>query len=106
MKMKCRHDIKIGILFKLFEPMTKETIVRKSRLEPKEMNRFLQDFKKRNLIQELDKKDGTVLYRTTPKGRKIVKYFKDIMKHLEGKKVLAHIYRQRKIGHDEKKKGK
>ena len=91
MKTKCRHDIKIEILLKLFEPMTKETIAKKSRLKPKEINKFLEDFKKRNLIQELDKKDGTVLYHTTPKGRKLVKVFKDIMEHLEGKEVLPHI---------------
>ncbi len=90
--MRCRHDIKIEILLKLFEPMTKKTIAEKTRLKYNKLNKILEDFKEKKLIQELDKKDGTILYRTTPKGRKLVKVFKDIMEHLEGEKVLPHIF--------------
>jgi len=92
MKPRCRHDIKIEILLKLFEPMTKKTVKEKTKLKSKKINKILKDFKEKKLIQELDKKDGTVLYRTTPKGRKLVKVFKDIMEHLEGEKVLPHIF--------------
>jgi len=92
MKIKCRHEIKIEVLLKLFEPMTKKTISKKSRLKPEKINKILEDFKEKKLIQELKKKDESILYRTTPKGRKLVKHFKDIMEHLEGKEVLPHIF--------------
>ena len=92
MKSKCRHDIKIEILLKLFEPMDKNTISRKTRLKSRKLNKILEGFKERRLIRELNKRDGTVLYRTTPKGRKLVKIFKDITDHLEGEEVLPHIF--------------
>jgi len=91
MKLRCRHDIKIGILLKLFEPLTKKNITRKTRLKSPKLNKILEDLKERRLIQELKSKDGRILYHTTPKGKKLVKVFKHIMEHLEGKKVLPHI---------------
>jgi predicted transcriptional regulator len=92
MKPRCRHDIKIKVLFELFRPMTKKSIAKKSRLKSRKLNRILKEFKEKKLIQELNKKDGTTLYRTTPKGRKLVKHFRDIMEHLEEEKVLPHIF--------------
>jgi predicted transcriptional regulator len=89
---RCRHDVKIEVLLKLFEPMTKKIIAEKAKLKSKKLNKILEDFKEKKLIQELKEKDGTILYRTTPKGRKLVKIFKDIMDHLEGKEVLPHIF--------------
>jgi len=92
MKKRCNHDVKIEVLFKLFEPMTKKTITEKTRLKSRKINKILEDFKEKKLIQELKKKDETMLYCTTPKGKKLVKHFKDIIEHLEGKEVLPHIF--------------
>jgi len=97
MKIRCRHDTKIGVLLKLFEPMSKKTISKKSRLKPEKINKILEDFKEKKLIQELKNKDGIIIYHTTPKGRKLVKHFKYIMKHLEGKKVLPHVSESLKL---------
>ena len=92
MKLRCRHDIKIEVLLKLFEPMSKKTITEKARLKSSKINKILEDFKERKLIRELKSKDGRILYHTTPKGKKLVKHFKDISDHLEGKEVLPHIF--------------
>jgi len=72
--------------------MTKKAITRKTRLKPQKINKILEGFKERNLVRELQKKDGTILYHTTPKGKNLVKHFKDIMDHLEGKDSFPHIF--------------
>ena len=90
-KARGGHDIKIGILLKLFEPLTKKGIARKARMKSPKLNKILEGFKERKLIVELKSKDGRILYHTTPKGKKLVKVFKHIMEHLEGKKVLPHV---------------
>jgi len=92
MKVRCHHEIKIEVLLKLFEPMTKKTIAEKTRLKSQKINKILEDFKERKLIRELQRKDGTILYHTTPKGKKLVKHFKDIIDHLEGKEAFPHIF--------------
>jgi predicted transcriptional regulator len=90
---RCYHDIKIEILFKLFKPMTKEVIKEEMRLNSRKMDEILEDFKERKLVEFFKSRDGRIIYHTTPKGRKVVKFFKDIMEHLEGKEVLAHVFR-------------
>jgi len=84
MKIRCHHDVKIEVLLKLFEATTKKTISEKTRLKSKKINKILEDFKNRNFIQELKTKDGQVLYHTTPKGRELVKDFKNVVERLEG----------------------
>jgi DNA-binding MarR family transcriptional regulator len=92
MKMRCHHEVKIEVLLKLFEPMTKKTIAKKAKIKPKKLNRILENFKERNLIRELKGKNGVILYHTTPKGKKLVKHFKDVIDHLEGKEAFPHIF--------------
>jgi len=92
MKIRCHHEIKIDVLLKLFEPMTKKDVAKKVKLKSRKINKILEDFKERNLIRELKKRDGTILYHTTPKGKKLVKHFKDVIDHLEGEEVFPHIF--------------
>ncbi|MFH0928796.1 MAG: hypothetical protein V1818_00375 [Candidatus Aenigmatarchaeota archaeon] len=92
MKKKCRHDIKIEIMVKLFKPMTSGSLNQEVRLSSIKLKKNLDELKERMLISELRNKDGTVLYHTTPKGRKLVKFYKDLSDHLEGKDALPHIF--------------
>jgi predicted transcriptional regulator len=76
----------------LFKPMDSKALRKKNRLSPRKMNNILEDLFERKLIRKLKNKDGTILYRTTPKGRNIVKLYKDLSDHLEGKEVLPHVF--------------
>ena len=68
------------------------SLKQKVRLSPRKMNNVLDGLIQRRLVREIRNKDGTVLYHTTPKGRKIVKLYKDLTDHLEGKEVLPHVF--------------
>ena len=92
MKKKCRHDVKIGIMVNLFKPMDTKSLLKKNRMSIRKMNSILQDLLDKNLIMRLKNKDGIALYRTTPKGRKLVKLYKDLTDHLDGKEVLPHVF--------------
>ena len=92
----CRHDVKIKFLLTLFEPMSKKDIYKETRIAYKKINKLLEEFQERKLVQELKRSDGTILYHTTPKGKKLVNHFKYLMDHLEGKEMFPHIFRSYK----------
>ena len=93
---QCRHDVKIKVLFTLFEAMSKKDLYKETKIGYGKLNKLLEEFIERKLIQKLDRKDGSVLYHTTPKGKKLVNHFKYLMDHLEGKEMFAHIFRSYK----------
>jgi predicted transcriptional regulator len=88
---RCRHDVKIGVLIESLEAKTKQDILKKTRLKPNKLNKMLDDFEEKGLIQQL-KKSGTVVYHTTPKGQKLVKLFKNIMDFLDSENVVSRIF--------------
>ena len=88
---RCRHDVKIGVLLESLEPKTKKDILKKTRLKSNKLNKILYRFEENGLVQEL-KKNGTVVYHTTPKGQKLVKLFKDIMDFLDSEDVVSRIF--------------
>ena len=88
---RCRHDVKIGILLESLEPKTKQDILKKTRLKSNELNKILDSFEEKGLIQELNK-NGSVAYHATPKGQKLVKLFKDIMDFLDSEDVVSRIF--------------
>ena len=92
MKQKCRHDVKIEILVKLFKPTTTADLKKETKQSTRKLNSILEDLRERKLIRQLKNKDGSVLYHTTPKGRNIVKLYKDLTDHLEGENVLPHVF--------------
>ena len=91
MKARCRHDIKVEVLLELFRPLNKKQLKDKTKLKYGKLNKILDEFREKKLIQKLKIKDGFV-YRTTPKGRKLVRIFKELTDHLEGDEVLPHVF--------------
>ncbi|MBN2202661.1 MAG: hypothetical protein JW700_00535 [Candidatus Aenigmarchaeota archaeon] len=92
MKQKCRHDVKIEIMVKLFKPTSVVDLKKEMKMTTKRMNRILDELFERKLIRKLSNKDGSIIYHTTPKGRNIVKLYKDLTDHLEGEDVLPHVF--------------
>ena len=92
MKQRCRHDVKIEIMINLFKPATIGFVKQNVRIGSRKLNKILDDLIERRLVLELRNKDGTILYHTTPHGKKIVKLYKDLSDNLEGKDALQHIF--------------
>jgi len=92
MKKRCRHDVKIEIMINLFKPMISGSVKQNVRISSRKLNKILDDLVERRIVLEIRNKDGTILYHTTPKGRKLVNLYKDLSDQLDGEDALPHVF--------------